>query len=232
MKAIIFGSIGSVIETSELQRDAFNTAFEQHGLNWNWSQPEYQAMLLSSGGKNRIASFAKSLGQIVDPARLHQTKSAIFLESLRASPMRPRPGVIQLFENAKARGMKVGFATTTEHSTVSTLLSSLRSDSGIDFDVTTSRENGFSAKPSSHVFDHVLKELACNPRDAIAIEDNSDGLRSAKAARIWTVGFAGANVSVDDLKDADLIAVDNINDAIPSHFLDALSSNIFPLRTV
>ncbi len=54
MKAIIFGSIGSVVETSELQRSAFNIAFKQHGLNWHWSQPEYQAMLRSSGGENRI----------------------------------------------------------------------------------------------------------------------------------------------------------------------------------
>ena len=91
---------------------------------------------------------------------------------------------------------------------------------------------GFLRNQVHTFFDHVLKELECNPRDVIAIEDNSDFLRSAKAARIWTVGFAGANVSVDDLKDADLIAFDNINDAIPSHFLNTLFSNIFPLRTV
>ena len=232
MKAIIFGSIGTVAETSELQRDAFNTAFEQYGLNWHWSQPEYQAMLRSSGGKSRIAEFAKSRGQTVDAVGLHQTKSAIFQESLRTSLIKPRSGVIQLFENAKARGMKIGFATMTESLTVSAILTSFKSDHGICFDVSTSHENGFAAKPSSDVFDHVLKEFACDPWDVIAIEDNFDGVKAAKAADIWTVGFAGANVSVDDLKHADLIALENINDAIPIQFLGAPSSNIFPVRTV
>jgi beta-phosphoglucomutase-like phosphatase (HAD superfamily) len=232
MKAIIFGSIGSVAETSELQRNAFNTAFEQYGLNWHWSQPEYQAMLRSSGGKKRIAEFAKSRGQSVDAAEVHRTKSAIFQESLETSSIKPRPGVIQLFENAKERGMKIGFATMTESLTVSAIMASLKADSGIGFDVSTSGENGFAAKPNSDVFDHVLNELACYPWDVIAIEDNFDGVKAAKAADIWTVGFAGANVSVDDLKDADLIALENINDAIPTHFLGASSSNIFPWKNV
>ncbi len=232
MKAIIFGSIGSVVETSELQRNAFNITFKQRGLNWHWSRPEYQAMLRSSGGENRISEFAKLRGQTVDASGLHQTKSAIFQEILRKTPIEPRPGVINLFENATSRGMKIGFATMTESLTVSAIVSSLKSENGIVFNASTSQENGFAPKPNSDVFDHVLKELACDPWDVIAIEDNSDGVKAAKAAQIWTVGFPGANVSVDDLNHADLLAHNNINDAIPTHFLDAPSSNIFPLRIV
>lgn len=232
MKAIIFGSIGSVVETSELQRHAFNIAFKHEKLDWYWSQAEYQAMLRSSGGENRITEFAKLHDQIVDAARLHQKKSMIFQENLRTCSIIPRPGVIELFENARARGMKIGFATMTESLTVSRILSSLKLGSGIVFDVSTSRENGFATKPSSKVFDHVLEKLECAASDAIAIEDNFDGIKAAKAANIWTVGFAGANVNVDDLKHADVLALENINDAIPIYLLDAASSNIFPSRTV
>ena len=33
MKAILFGSIGTLIETSDLQREAFNEAFKEAGLD-------------------------------------------------------------------------------------------------------------------------------------------------------------------------------------------------------
>ena len=35
-KAILFGSIGTIVETSELQRKSFNQAFSEAGLDWNW----------------------------------------------------------------------------------------------------------------------------------------------------------------------------------------------------
>ena len=44
-KAILFGSIGTLIETSELQRNAFNQAFSENGLDWNWSPTQYQDLL-------------------------------------------------------------------------------------------------------------------------------------------------------------------------------------------
>ena len=35
-KAVLFGSIGTLAETSDLQRDAFNEAFKISGLDWFW----------------------------------------------------------------------------------------------------------------------------------------------------------------------------------------------------
>ena len=37
-KAILFGSIGTLAETSDLQRNAFNEAFKISGLNWFWDE--------------------------------------------------------------------------------------------------------------------------------------------------------------------------------------------------
>ena len=50
-KALLFGSIGSIVETSEIQRKSFNKAFKQYGLDWNWTKREYQYLLSKSGGK-------------------------------------------------------------------------------------------------------------------------------------------------------------------------------------
>jgi len=37
MKSIFFGSIGSLVECSEIQRKAFNLAFKEYGLDWYWN---------------------------------------------------------------------------------------------------------------------------------------------------------------------------------------------------
>src|SRR5579875_2388832 len=66
MTAVLFGSIGTLADTSELQREAFNEAFREHGLDWNWSRDEYRELLRDSGGAKRIAAYAQERGDTVD----------------------------------------------------------------------------------------------------------------------------------------------------------------------
>jgi hypothetical protein len=94
MPALLLGSISTVADTSELQRQAFNQAFETHGLNWRWDQDQYRAMLSTSGGQARIAEYAQSLGQTVDAKAVHETKSRIFQDRLAQGGLAPRPGVV------------------------------------------------------------------------------------------------------------------------------------------
>ena len=49
-KSLLFGSIGTIIETSELQRESFNEAFKEAGLDWYWDQEDYRLLLKQSGG--------------------------------------------------------------------------------------------------------------------------------------------------------------------------------------
>ncbi len=56
MSAVLFGSIGTLAETSEIQRGAFNQAFRANGLDWHWERDEYVALLERSGGRDRSYS--------------------------------------------------------------------------------------------------------------------------------------------------------------------------------
>lgn len=57
-KALFFGSIGSIVETSDIQRKVFNEAFKRKNLNWIWTRKIYQKLLKKSGGKDRISNYA------------------------------------------------------------------------------------------------------------------------------------------------------------------------------
>lgn len=54
IRAIIFGGIGTLVETSELQRRAFNDAFTAFGVRWHWDRDTYRRLLSVPGGRNRI----------------------------------------------------------------------------------------------------------------------------------------------------------------------------------
>ena len=68
LKAVIFGAIGTIAETSDLQRQAFNAAFAEAGLDWHWDSNTYHELLKVNGGQNRIRAYRDA-----DPARMGKT---------------------------------------------------------------------------------------------------------------------------------------------------------------
>ena len=58
IKAVLFGSIGTIIETSDIQRNCFNQAFQKVGLNWYWSKKIYKSMLKKPGGEKRVRKYS------------------------------------------------------------------------------------------------------------------------------------------------------------------------------
>ena len=58
-KALLFGSIGTLIESSDIQRNSFNEAFKEAGLDWYWDEQDYKILLKKSGGTKRVEDFAE-----------------------------------------------------------------------------------------------------------------------------------------------------------------------------
>ena len=52
--ALIFDVDGTLAETEELHRRAFNETFEAHGLGWHWTRDDYRRLLRTTGGKERM----------------------------------------------------------------------------------------------------------------------------------------------------------------------------------
>ncbi|MFI5509070.1 HAD family hydrolase [Mycobacterium sp. NPDC051804] len=203
MSAILFGSISTLADTSELQRRAFNEAFAAHGLNWQWSRDDYREMLGSNGGAQRIADHAASCGDDVDAAEVHAAKSAIFQELLGTQQMTARPGVAETIKRAREGGHKVGLVTTTSRENVAALLDALRGeiDPG-DFDIVVDKSAVEDPKPAPSAYLYALSELGVDAADAVAIEDNEGGLKAAVDAGIACVAFPNENTAGGDFGDA------------------------------
>jgi HAD superfamily hydrolase (TIGR01509 family) len=203
MTAILFGSIGTLADTSELQREAFNAAFKQHGLDWEWTQVEYQALLSESGGAGRIATYAESRGPAVDAAAVHATKSEIFQRRLREGGIEPRPEVAATIEAARSQGVKLALVTTTSAENIAALGDALAPAVDLSsFDLILDTSDADAPKPAADIYTVALERLGEDAGDVLAIEDNVGGVKSAVTAGLECIAFPGENNAHHDFSAA------------------------------
>ncbi|MET0475771.1 MAG: HAD-IA family hydrolase [Mycobacterium sp.] len=204
MSAILFGSISTLADTSELQRQAFNEAFAAYGLDWNWSRDDYVSMLSSNGGAQRIEDYASSRGDDVDAAAVHAKKSEIFQHLLGTSTISPRPGVVATVDEAKRNDHKLGFVTTTSQGNINALLSALQPHISAEmFDLIVNGDSVSSPKPHPDVYAFALQQLGADAASAVAIEDNVGGVKSAAAAGVRCIAFPNENTVGGDFSAAE-----------------------------
>lgn len=196
MSAVLFGSISTLADTSELQRRAFNEAFANSGLDWEWSREDYTSMLGSNGGAQRIQDYAESRGEHVDAAAVHTLKSEIFQRLLGDSAVKPRAGVAATIAEAKKNHHKVGFVTTTSQGNIDALLSALEPEITAEtFDLIVNKESVPAAKPNAAAYTFALEKLGEHADGAVAIEDNVGGVAAAVQAGIPCIAFPNENTS-------------------------------------
>ncbi len=227
MPAILFGSIGTVADTSEIQRQAFNQAFKAHGLDWHWHREDYLAMLEKSGGQNRIVNYADFMKQTVDVDAIHRSKSKIFQSSLATSQIEPRLGVVETIQSAKSQGFKIAFVTTTTQENISLLLEALApSIQATDFDLILSADRVVRPKPDKAAYTFTLEQLNERAVDCIAIEDNLDGFKAARSAGLSCIAFPNQNTAHHDFEGATCLVNRLDSDEIIKFVTGNLAQNI------
>ena len=209
LKAIMFGSIGTIVETSELQRKSFNKAFSEAGLDWIWAPDEYKAMLKKSGGRNRINDFANQRGIEVNADELHLRKTEIFDGMMSDEKISPRPGVANLINYAHENSIHLAFVTSTSEANIDAMFFAL--DNNIkksDFSFIGNNKIVSQPKPDSEIYLKALTELKLSADACIAIEDTEVSMRSAIDANLKCIAFPGALAHDNNFSNAYLITED------------------------
>jgi HAD superfamily hydrolase (TIGR01509 family) len=220
IKAILFDVDGTLADTEDAHRIAFNKAFAENGLDWNWDVELYSKLLKVTGGKERIKYFVSDfLTGYTKPENfdefvkhLHKVKTGHYTAMLADGHIPLRPGIKQLMDEARAAGIKLAIATTTSPENVSALLEvELGQDWQSYFASVGCGDIVLNKKPAPDIYNWVLNDLGLAPGDCIALEDSNNGLRSSLAAGIKTYittnhytrnqDFIGASGIFDDLSD-------------------------------
>ncbi|MBI4808542.1 MAG: HAD family hydrolase [Nitrosomonadales bacterium] len=220
LKAIIFDVDGTLADTEDAHRIAFNQAFAENGLDWNWDVALYDKLLKVTGGKERIKYYVQDwLPDFRKPddyegfvKHLHVVKTGHYTAMLRDGKIPLRPGIRQLINDARQAGLRLAIATTTSPENVSALLEvGLGKDWASKFATNGCGDIVPQKKPAPDIYNWVLNELKLAPQDCIALEDSNNGLRSSLAAGIKTYittnpytckqDFTGATAVFEDLSD-------------------------------
>jgi HAD superfamily hydrolase (TIGR01509 family) len=214
LKALIFDVDGTLADTEEVHRCAFNIAFERHGLDWNWSKPKYAHLLLTTGGKERIGAYIDSLPLAPDDQRaltmriqaIHKTKTEIYTSMILEGKVPLREGAQRLIDEAEASNVKLAIASTTTLANIEALLcANLGADALGRFAAIGAGDLVKRKKPAPDIYEYVLRELGFAAEDCVAIEDSSNGLISAKSAGLYTVVTPSYWTRAEDFSAADLV---------------------------
>jgi HAD superfamily hydrolase (TIGR01509 family) len=213
-RALIFDVDGTLAETEELHRQAFNEAFARGGLDWHWDRAVYKDLLRVTGGKERIRAYHARQRIALplpdgDIAQLHRVKTARYAELVETGCCPLRPGVTDLLTAARARGQRLAIATTTSHGNIDALLSrALGKRWAADFDAIVAGDDVRHKKPAPDVYLEILTRLKLKPSDCVAIEDSANGLIAASRANIAVLITRSVFSRDDDFSDARFVLDD------------------------
>lgn len=214
VEALIFDVDGTLADTEELHRQAFNGAFRALGLEWSWDPVLYGQLLRVTGGKERLASYIDGL-QISAGERsrlrglvpaLHGAKTRCYRELIELGPVRARPGVQRLMHEARQAGVRLAIASTTFPENIEPLIrSGFGSDALNWFGTIATGDIVLNKKPAPDIYHAALKALRVAPAGAIAVEDSAIGVQSAKGAGLFTLATPSLWTRSQDLSAADLV---------------------------
>lgn len=214
LEALIFDVDGTLADTEEAHRQAFNAAFIELELWWDWGPPLYAQLLRISGGKERIAHYIETLpATALERARLrelvsliHSTKTRIYKELVENFRLPLRPGAAKLVREARAAGLKLAIASTTTPANVEALLTAALGRGAMSWFATiASGDIVANKKPAPDIYRLALQGLRLPAERCIAFEDSVNGLRAARAAGLFTVVTPTRWNIGQDFRDAQLV---------------------------
>ncbi|WP_328809284.1 HAD-IA family hydrolase [Roseibium aggregatum] len=210
LKALIFDVDGTLAETEELHRQAFNRTFQDFGLDWHWSVDTYRDLLKTAGGKERLRVWRDRVGARVSDAtitELHKEKTGHYGRLMSEAGVRLRPGIADLMDFARKNGLKRAIATTTNRPNVDALCLAAFGRPAQDlFDTIAAGDEVPAKKPAPDVYLLALERLEVAAGEAIAFEDSRIGVLSAKAAGLRVIAAPSLYTTSDRLDEADLTA--------------------------
>lgn len=191
LKLVISDLDGTILETEDYHRGAYNALFEELDLTERWSKRDYSERLTQVGG-SKIREIFRSLNRPEEEyadikKRLYALKTELYTElivaDLMAGKLGLRPGVARLFAELAEQMIPISIASTCVKWAAIEVIRAAMGKEFLDSLATICAGNDVeNMKPHPDVYLPAAAQCGIAPADCLVLEDTSHGLQSALAA--------------------------------------------------
>lgn len=217
LQALIFDVDGTVAETADLHRAAFNRAFAEHGIGWHWDREIFSNLMPVEFTLPKLRLFAlaaQRTGHAHVPdfellAKIATRKARIFSDMVREGAARLRPGVARLMAESRHQGLILAAVSTSTRAETEALLSATLGFSALGWfaSLKTSENAGLPADMGG-LYRAALADLGIKGSRAVAIDDSETGVQAAADCGIAVIATPGIYTSSHRFSMARLVISD------------------------
>ena len=195
----VYWDLDGTIANTELEAHlpAFNLAFNDLNIDWNWDTNTYIKLLKINGGKNRITYFAKSNNDNFSEdliLKIHETKQLHYLEIIKKNVVSFKTGVLRLINELHRKKVRQFIVTSSSRNQVDLLVEHLFNGFN-PFEFIISSEDVELKKPNPLPYLKAIQLSGINKNNSIVFEDSNPGLKSSLAANLPTI-FVPSNIPI------------------------------------
>ena len=198
--AVVFDLDGVLIDSEPVWEQVRREYVAEHGGRW---RPDSQQRLMGMSTPEWSSYLATELGVDAPPSRIaHEVVEEVGRRYETDLPL--MPGAVDAVQRLASR-WPLGLASSAARPLIDRVLAATGMTSL--FEVTVSTEEVRRGKPAPDVYLTVAERLAVAPAQTVAVEDSSNGLRSASAAGMVVVAVPHPRYppAPDALARADLV---------------------------
>jgi HAD superfamily hydrolase (TIGR01509 family) len=207
IKAVVFDLDGVLVDSESIWDQARKDVVAEHGGAWKDGATE---AMMGMSSPEWSAYLRDELGVDLEPQAINDA----VVERLEQRYREDVPlidGATEAVERIAA-AYPLGLASSSNRAIIDLVLEL----SGLRFAVTVSSEEVDKGKPAPDVYLAAVEQLGVNAGDAAAIEDSSNGLRSAAAAGLHVVAIPHPDhPPADDAKAQATTVLESIQELTP-----------------
>lgn len=196
VKAVILDVDGTLVDSNDSHAHAWLAAFEEAGIT-----VDYTAIrrAIGMGGDNLMPAVAGIESESVEGTKISKRRGEIFTDTYLPA-LRSFPAVRELIERFIADGFVPAVASSAAEEELQPLLEC----AGIAALVPhrTSSDDAEHSKPDPDIIQAALRDLGCQPSDAIMLGDTPYDVEAATRAGVRIVGLECGGWSREELAGA------------------------------
>ena len=195
----VYWDLDGTIANTELEAHlpAFNHAFKDYGIDWNWDADKYIKLLRINGGKNRIAYYSKLNNDALSDdliIKIHEKKQSHYLEIIKKNCVKLKIGVSRLIKELHRKNIRQFIVTSSSRKQVDLLIEYLFKGFN-PFEFIIASDDVEFKKPNPSPYLKAVKLSGIKKNNSIVFEDSNPGLKSSLEAKLPTI-FVPSNIPI------------------------------------